>query len=58
VLGYDYWKKKFNGDPNVVGRPVTVNGHETTIIGVAPKGFRGLQNGVSVAAYLPVSTTQ
>ena len=55
VLGYDYWKKKFNGDPNVVGRPVTVNGHETTIIGVAPKGFRGLQNGVSVAAYLPVS---
>jgi predicted permease len=55
VLGYDYWKKKFNGDPNVVGRPVTVNGHATTIIGVAPKGFRGLQNGVNVAAYLPVS---
>jgi predicted permease len=55
VLSYDYWKKKFNGDPNVIGRPVTVNGHETTIIGVAPKGFHGLQNGVSVAAYLPVS---
>ncbi|HET6218132.1 MAG TPA: ABC transporter permease [Acidobacteriaceae bacterium] len=55
VLTYDYWKQKFNGDPNAVGRTVTVNGHATTIVGVTPKGFSGLQNGVSVAAYLPVS---
>ena len=55
VLGYDYWQKQFNGDADVVGRPVTVNGHAATILGVAPKGFHGLQSGVSVAAYLPVS---
>jgi predicted permease len=55
VLGYDYWKQKFNGDQNVVGRPVTVDGHTMTIIGVAPKGFDGLQSFVTMAAYLPVS---
>ena len=37
VLSYDYWKQKFNGDPSVVGRPVTLDGHPFTIIGVAPK---------------------
>ncbi len=55
VLGYDYWQEKFNGDPNVVGRPVTVDGHPFSIIGVAPKGFHGVQSFVTMAAYLPLS---
>src|SRR5271163_5350152 len=41
VLGYDYWKQRFNSEPNVVGRQVTLNGHPVTIVGVAPKGFGG-----------------
>ena len=55
VLGYDYWKQKFNGDPNVVGRPVTLDGHPLTIVGVAPKGFRGMHGIVTLSAYLPLS---
>jgi predicted permease len=55
VLGYDYWMDKFNGDASVVGRPVTVDGHPMTVVGVAPMGFHGVQNFVTVAAYLPVS---
>lgn len=41
VLGYDYWQQHFDSDPGVIGRSVRVNGHPFTIIGVAPKGFRG-----------------
>ena len=55
VLAYDYWMEKFNGDPNVVGRPVTVDGHPFTIVGVAPKGFQGAQAAVAMAAYLPLA---
>ena len=55
VLGYDYWQQRFNGDPNVIGRPVTLDGHPMTMIGVAPKGFGGLQSFVTAAAYLPLS---
>ena len=55
VLDYGYWKEKFNGDPNVVGRPVTLDGHPVTVIGVAPQDFHGLQTFVSMAAYLPLS---
>ena len=39
----------------MVGRPVTLDGHPVTIVGVAPKGFRGLQGVVTMAAYLPLS---
>jgi predicted permease len=55
VLGYDYWKDKLNGDPSVVGRSVTVDGHPFTIIGVAPSGFTGVETFAGVQAYLPVS---
>ena len=55
VLGYDYWRQNFGGDPGVVGRAVTFNGHPMTVVGVAPKGFSGLQSFVTMAAYLPIS---
>jgi predicted permease len=55
VLGYDYWSEKFNSDPGVVGRPVTVNGHPFTVIGVAPSGFHGVQSFITIAAYIPAS---
>jgi predicted permease len=55
VLSYDYWQRTFNGDANVVGRPVTLDGHPVTIVGVAPKGFSGTQSFLNPAAYLPLS---
>lgn len=55
VLDYNYWQQQFNGDPNVVGRTVTLDGHPMTVVGVAPKGFRGLQGFVTMGAYLPIS---
>jgi predicted permease len=55
VLDYGFWMEKFNGDPNVVGRAATINGHPFTIVGVAPKGFNGVQSFVKVGAYMPLS---
>src|ERR1700677_3538500 len=56
VLGYDFWQKRFNGDPNVVGRQVTVDGHTVSVIGVAPRGFYGFPSALLTAtAYLPLS---
>jgi len=55
VLGYDYWQQSFHGDPSVVGRAVALDGHTVTIVGVAPKGFGGMQGFVTMAAYVPLS---
>jgi predicted permease len=42
VLGYDYWMRRFNGDPTVVGRKILVNNYPMTIVGVSAQGFAGL----------------
>ena len=55
VLSYQYWKQHFSGDPNIVGRQVTVNSHPVTIIGVAPRNYRGLVTAPQVQVYLPMA---
>jgi predicted permease len=40
LLTYDYWQRRFGGDPNVVGRNLTVNAESAEIVGVMPQGFR------------------
>jgi putative ABC transport system permease protein len=40
ILGYEIWKRDFNGDPNIVGQSVRVNGKAATIIGVMPPNFK------------------
>ena len=55
VLGYTYWRGRFGGDPGIIGKQVRVDGHAFTVVGVAPKGFRGLLSLVDVQAYLPIN---
>ena len=40
VLGYGFWKDRFGGDPAVIGRTITLNGHPFEVVGVAPPDFR------------------
>src|SRR6202453_2786988 len=54
VLSYAYWKTRFGGDPGIVGRQVSVDGHPLTIIGIAPKGFMGVTPFVTAEGYLPL----
>ena len=42
VLGHDYWSRRFNRDPSVVGKKILVNNYPMTIIGVSAAGFAGL----------------
>ena len=42
VLGYQLWQHRFNGDPAIVNRVVTLGGQTYTVVGVAPNGFRGI----------------
>jgi predicted permease len=40
VLSYRFWKRQFNTDPQIMGRPVTFSGKSYTVIGVMPPDFR------------------
>jgi putative ABC transport system permease protein len=43
VLGYDLWRRRFGGDPGVIGTTLAVSGSPYTIVGVAPRGYRGIE---------------
>src|SRR5574341_576534 len=42
VLGEGLWKRRFGGDPNVIGRPVRLNDQTYTVVGVIPPGLEFL----------------
>jgi putative ABC transport system permease protein len=39
ILGYGTWIRRYGGDPQAIGRPVTVNGKIYQIVGVLPQSF-------------------
>lgn len=42
VLSYGYWKDKLGGQHDVLNKPIRVNAHAFTIVGVAPEEFKGV----------------
>jgi predicted permease len=42
VLSYSFWERRFNKDPNLIGKTILVNETPLTVLGVAPPGFYGL----------------
>jgi hypothetical protein len=39
ILTWNTWQRYFQGDPNVVGRTLHVDGGQSTVVGVLPRGF-------------------
>lgn len=39
MISYGLWQRRFGGDSNVIGRQVTLNNRQNTIIGVLPANF-------------------
>ena len=44
--------------PSAVGRTVNINNHPMTIVGVAPRGFNGVEVGSAVDVYVPLAMQQ
>jgi predicted permease len=55
VLGYDYWRRRFEANPAVVNETLIINGQAFTIVGVAPQGFDGTTFGHPPDVYVPMT---
>ena len=53
ILSYRYWKQRFAKDASIVGKPIMLNGHPLTVIGVTPPEFFGLTVGSSTDIWVP-----
>jgi predicted permease len=54
VLAYAYWQRRFNGDPEVVGKSILINNLPFTVAGVSASGFFGVDPQTNPAFFLPV----
>lgn len=53
MISYELWQRRFGGDPQIVGKPVTLDATPYTIIGVLPPHFHFYYLGVDVYMTAP-----
>ena len=54
VLGYGFWQREYGGDPSVIGRSITLDGHPFPIVGVTPASFFGVEVGRAFDVAVPL----
>ena len=52
IISHGLWQRRFNSDPSVLGRTITVSALPVEIVGVMPEGFTVLSDGIDV--WLPL----
>jgi predicted permease len=58
VLSERVWRHRFGGDPGIIGKAVTVSGHPFTVVGVAPRGFHGLDLILDPEFWVPLGNVE
>ena len=56
VLSHRYWRAAHGSDASVIGRTIRVAEATAVVIGIAPRGFRGLNLAEAPDVYLPLHT--
>jgi macrolide transport system ATP-binding/permease protein len=54
ILGRTMWEQDFGSQSGVLGRAVRINGHDFTVIGVAPPSFTGMNQYVRSDFFVPL----
>ena len=58
VLSYGFWRRRFNSDPEAVGRTIVLHGHSFVIVGVMPRAFNGTSVDTAPDVRVPLNTFQ
>jgi hypothetical protein len=55
VIGNSLWQRRFNSDPELVGKTITLNNQSLTVIGIAPPQYTGMIRGLSSEIWIPMA---
>jgi predicted permease len=56
VISHRFWRRRFEGRPDVIGKEIIINNQVLTVIGVAPAGFTGTVVGYPAEIFIPLGT--
>jgi putative ABC transport system permease protein len=55
VLSHGYWRDRLGADTGLLNQTLVVNGQPMTIVGVAPRGFKGTTLGTEPDVFVPIT---
>jgi predicted permease len=58
VLSHRLWQRRFASDPGILGKSIPLSGHTFTVVGVAPRGFRGLDLILDPEFWVPLGNVE
>src|SRR5687768_5688136 len=53
VVGHALWQRRFNSDPELVGKTITINKQPLTVIGIVPPQYTGMFRGLASEIWVP-----
>jgi predicted permease len=56
MLSYRFWRTRFGGDPEVVGKTIRLNNASYTVVGVMPSDLRTVDIGIAPHLWAPMAT--
>ena len=54
VISHSLWQRRFNSDPDLVGKNISINNQQLTVIGVAPPQYNGMMRGLASEIWVPM----
>ena len=54
VLSERIWRNQLGADASLIGKQIRLNGESTTLLGVAPAGFNGVEVGLASDFWIPL----
>jgi macrolide transport system ATP-binding/permease protein len=55
VISNSLWQRRFNSDPELVGKTITLNDQSLTVIGIAPPQYTGMTRGLASEIWIPTA---
>jgi macrolide transport system ATP-binding/permease protein len=57
VISHSLWQRRFNSDPDLVGKTIDLNDKQLTVVGIAPPQYTGMMRGLGIDIWVPTMTT-
>jgi len=54
VIGHALWQRRFNSDPELVGKTIGLNGRQLTVVGIMPPQYTGMLRELASEVWVPM----